>query len=922
MLFDFISTNTYNIRVRNPSIVRFLFQVLVVISTSQVNAQSHLADIENLQQEGSSLINKRAFEEAYARLKKSESLLSPEHVQLVIHNNLLMSKLFMYQQQSDSALHYGQLAYSQATEIAIDTLILESNLAIGEAFHYAAGNSYRAIYYFEEAERALSSYPYTVGIKYRTYYNLLVCNRAIGKIDNALQYGGLLEDLIDTQSGELSSTAIANCYYVIGNNYLEMYSTKALNYFLKADSIMEAKSGPSNYYQLNYYYPQMSIYYNQHKDHEKALQYLKEIELRSPQSYRTNRQNIINQAWTYLQLKDYRTADSLALASLPLAKNLTDSVFTFSTLGKIALEAGQPRGAIKWLKMAVSTLYTTRKEVILPDVDALADPYNEPDIYGYMGHCYLMLAQHEGKADWLNKAHKYLWFGLQSGLVNRPSVRHHNAQITLTRHIKSAYTWLLDYYYYQYEQCQSLVYIDTAAMLINHAKASIIKSKSRMFQSVAIPDSLKKERSRLLLEINELKRKAAHADSIFSRFARLEEIDNEISQIQNIYEESLFDPLPSIDDETLTINYLWGGDALYAVTDGKTKRFIKRTDITKTDSLTRSFYNLVSQPVFDDFQEYQKTGFALYQSLLATLLPKDLPSHLVIVPDEQLLSMPFEALPTSNNSTNFYDTDYLIRRMNISYAPYLENDQSREVVKKGKSAVSFAYNRKEETQLPNYLKNVEQESYLFNTIMDGQSYIATEASETNYKAINTKSAIQHLAMHGTASEDIPYIRFRSEADQDNDGKLYEYEIYNTHLSAELIILTACESNLGEIASSEGSISLSRAFLGAGAHSVISSLWTLNDDASVKVFELFLSNYQNPEDPPSALSEAKRSYLLKADEIVAHPYFWAGLVIQRFSIENEMEKMRENTITVLLYCMLSLGTLFIMWMIAKNVMRKL
>lgn len=829
-----------------------------------------------IQADANKWVNKRLYKEAYIALKKAESIIGKQSNVLKVNNDLLLSKLFMYQQEADSALHYGKSAYDLASKLELDTLIIESNLAIGEAIYYADGNAYSAIYYFQEAERLLSS-KYGPHLEYRTYYNLLVCNRQFGKIDVAQQYGILLEELINRQAENFSTASIANSYYVIGNNYLEMFSPKALSYFLNADSIMESEAGPANYYRLNHYYPQIAIYYNQQNNHKNALEYLNKIALLAPESYKTNSQNISNQAWTYLQLKDYQKADSLALANLSLARNLTDSVFAFKTLGKIALEAGYPHKSLDWLYNALNALYPDQDNGHLPGENELIDPYDEPDIYGYIGSSYLLLAQQDKDPHWLKEAHKYFWFGLNTGLLNRPSVRHHNAQITLSRHIKSFYSGLLDYYHHRYKQESSEAFIDTAAMLINHAKATIIKSKSRMFQSVAIPDSLKKERSLLLLEINELKRKTAHADSIFGRFAKLEDIDNEISQIQNIYEESFFDPLPSIDDETLTINYLWGGDALYAVTDGKTKRFIKRTEITKTDSLTKSFYNLISQPVFDDFQKYQKTGFALYQSLLATLLPKDLPSHLVIVPDEQLLSMPFEALPTSNKSTNFYDADYIIRHMNISYAPYLENDLSRADIKKGKSAVSFAYNRKAETKVANYLKNVEQESYLFNSVMNGQSYIATEASETNYKAINTKSAIQHIAMHGTASEDIPYIRFRSEADQDNDGKLYEYEIYNTQLSAELIILTACESNLGEIASSEGSISLSRAFLGAGAQSVISSLWTLNDEASLALLELFLKQFQKSENASAALSSAKRAYLENADEIKAHPYFWAGLV---------------------------------------------
>ncbi len=849
---------------------------LSVACTGQLLAGDQDNSVRAIQAEASTWMNKRLYKEAYTALKRAESLLGEQSDALKIRNDLLFSNLFMYQQEAEAAIQYGKSAYDLASRLDLDTLILQSNLAIGEAVYYADGDAYSAIFYFSAAEELLLT-DYSIGLKYRTFYNLLVCNRAMGKIDNALQYGALLEDLINTQSGELHDAVIANCYFVIGNNYLEIYSTKALNYFLKADSIMEAKSGPANYYQLNYYYPQMAFYYNQHKDHEKALQYLKEIDLRSPQSYQTNRQNIINQAWTYLQLKDYRTADSLALASIPLAKNFTDSVFTYKTLGKIAIEAGQPRGAMKWLKMAVSTLYTGLGEGALPDVNALVDPYNEPDIYGYIGSSYLMLARQEGNDDWLEEARKYLWFGLESALLNRPSVRHHNAQITLSRHIKPVYSWVLDYYHHQYLQESSLAYIDTAAMLINHAKATIIKSKSRLFQSYQIPDSLKVARSQVILRINELQQKAGSADSIFHYFSYLERIDNEIGKIQDIYEAPVYHELPEIDSESLSINYLWGEDALYAVTDGKEKRFIKISDMGKLDTLTQTYYSLVKQPEYENFKEFQYLGTSLFQAILAPGLPDDLPKQLVVVPDEKLLLIPFEALPVTDKGTNYFNADYLVRHMDVAYTSYLEIVQQNTSKEINKSAISFAYNYKRETHFPGYLKNVEQESAVFNSILGGSTFTGVEATESNYKAIAT-SRIQHLAMHGTASEDIPYIRFRNEKDATNDGKLYEYEIYNTQIPAELVILTACESNMGEIASSEGSISLSRAFVGAGANAVISSLWTLNDEASLNIFEPFLNQFQKSENAVTALSSAKLAYLENADELLAHPYFWAGLVI--------------------------------------------
>ncbi|MEQ8711844.1 MAG: CHAT domain-containing protein [Cyclobacteriaceae bacterium] len=851
---------------------------LSVACTGRLLAGDQDDSVRAIQAEASTWVNKRLYKEAYTALKRAESMLGEQSDALKIRNDLLLSKLFMYQQEAEAAIQYGKSAYDLASRLDLDTLILESNLAIGEAIYYADGNAYSAIYYFEEAEQALNSYPYTVEIKYRTYYNLLVCNRAMGKIDNALQYGIRLEHLIKTSNGGLGKSAIANCYYIIGRNYLEMYSPKALQYFLKADSIMESTAGKANYYRLNYYYPQVAMYYNQQKKHQIALDYLTQIQVLDKDADRTNAQNIFDQSWTYMYLKQYQKAEDKASDYLHLSNTRSDSVLAYKTLGKIALNKGQAEKACSLLKKAVLLLYPEQQtNDFIPNVDEMMDPYNEPDIYGILGSSYLALGQEKNNPHYFKKAHQYLWFALNGALFNRPIVRHHNAQVTLTRHIKEAYSSLLNYYYHHYQQSNSMAYVDTAAMLINHSKASIIKSNTQLFQSASVPDSLKVSRNSLLTRINELQRKGAAADSIFDYFFKLEKIDAQISQIQQIYEEPVFQELPRIDDESMYINYLWGEDAIHIVTDGRIKGFYRLTNLDKIDSLTQLFYSRVSKLSYNDFNSFQHQGYSLYKEILDPVLPDTLPESIVIIPDEKLLLIPFEALLMTNGGVSYFNADYLIRHMDISYSPYLKMPTTNGDFESEDVAISFAYNSQEETSLPGYLKNAEEEARSVQAAFGGSISIGKEASETNYKSVNATARIQHLAVHGTAQEEIPYLAFRNEEDFENDGQLYEYEIFNMRIPAELVILSACESNMGEIASSEGTISLSRAFLAAGTASVISSLWTLNDDAAIEIFQRFLASYRNGNIPSAALSDAKRIYLANTDEIKAHPYFWAGLI---------------------------------------------
>ena len=91
----------------------------------------------------------------------------------------------------------------------------------------------------------------------------------------------------------------------------------------------------------------------------------------------------------------------------------------------------------------------------------------------------------------------------------------------------------------------------------------------------------------------------------------------------------------------------------------------------------------------------------------------------------------------------------------------------------------------------------------------------------------------------------------------------------------MVVLSACETGLGELEASEGIISLGRAFTYAGAKSIITTLWSVNDQATS---ELMISFYQYLDQGMSkdeALRQSKLDYLDSHDERFSHPYYWAA-----------------------------------------------
>ena len=111
-----------------------------------------------------------------------------------------------------------------------------------------------------------------------------------------------------------------------------------------------------------------------------------------------------------------------------------------------------------------------------------------------------------------------------------------------------------------------------------------------------------------------------------------------------------------------------------------------------------------------------------------------------------------------------------------------------------------------------------------------------------------------------------------------DGILTAYEISQLNLSnTELVVLSACETGLGDIIGNEGIYGLQRAFKIAGVKYILMSLWSVPDEATSKLMEVFYRNYLTEKMPVhQAFDEAQK--WLRGLEGFDNPYYWAGFVL--------------------------------------------
>ena len=118
------------------------------------------------------------------------------------------------------------------------------------------------------------------------------------------------------------------------------------------------------------------------------------------------------------------------------------------------------------------------------------------------------------------------------------------------------------------------------------------------------------------------------------------------------------------------------------------------------------------------------------------------------------------------------------------------------------------------------------------------------------------------------------------ADADNDGLLTVGEVLDDNtlrLRAELVVLSACQTGLGDLKQAEGTVGLQRAFLAKGARSVLVSLWSVSDEATAVLMDGFYAHWLRDTDRPSKAEALRRAQ----DAVRARwpePRYWAAFQV--------------------------------------------
>jgi tetratricopeptide (TPR) repeat protein len=264
----------------------------------------------------------------------------------------------------------------------------------------------------------------------------------------------------------------------------------------------------------------------------------------------------------------------------------------------------------------------------------------------------------------------------------------------------------------------------------------------------------------------------------------------------------------------------------------------------------------------------------LYDLLIApvaALLPSQSRS-LTIVPYGPLHALPFHAL---------YDgSHFLIEEFQVSYLPassLLKSSAAIEVASGDQGCSTpalqqpliFGYSGH------GHLQRALAEAKTLATMLEGRCYLEKEATIARLIEEAPGSPIIHLATHGHSRLDAPNFSSVLLA----DGQFNALDAFSLDLKdCELVTLSGCETGLALSGGGDEQLGLGRAFLAAGATSLVISLWPVEDNATNELMQLFYQHLLHGESRAQALRAAQCALLHRAESVYAHyphPYYWAA-----------------------------------------------
>lgn len=802
----------------------------------------------------------------------------------------------------------------------------------------------------------------------RLYLNLANLHRKQEDFDKCIEFAKKAL-AIKLKNYEPSHPSVAKYYGLVGKGYEGKGDfEEALKYYTKSKELAEQASG-KNYPDIGGRYGELANLHVQLKNYKKALRLYKKGRRIARKRLDDTHPRIMalsaNIGRTYEQMENYDTALRFYQDDLQKQRNL-------GFMPEIYFASTQRRVARVYLKkedlsQAFSTIQDALKRINPEGNTSQEGVSNQALLYTIEDRLELLriletkikiqeaIFKKSQQVEDLQQAFQTSELSIQLIESIRKGYQSDGARAFLNSRTSEVFEQAVEQAFELYQLTKDSKYLSKAFEISEKSKASILwqsLNERHAFENSNIPapsmDSINmlyakisnleeelsrekdvKKKKRLQNESFDLKRhyeqKIAGLEKYNPHYYALKYAPNKINT------EAVLDHLPN--HQTTLLEYFQTEDHLFIfVLSKKGIRGFKQTlDFDLPDKVMSLRNEAIQNTVLDQskVQEYM-TGLHDLHDLLIAPIHSELEEieKLIIIPHGALHYLSFETLAPKASNTTFRNLDYLLKRYDIQYtwsAALWSKDDRRSyhptqqyagfapgfLDKKLLASTEFTLTsfRNEPTALPHSIVEVENAQAFFS----GTSYTLDAATESQFLNTAPESRIIHLATHGQVNNRFPMesgLLFAQKGDSLEDGFLNATEIYNLKLSADLMVMSACNSGYGRLARGEGVMSLGRAFMYAGCKSVIMSLWPANDESSSFIIRNFYQYSADGLSKDRALKAAKLDYLQQADPLTAHPYFWANLVAV-----GDMSPLKQQTNNWLwygLFLLLGLVVIFGFW----------
>ncbi|MBS1566554.1 MAG: CHAT domain-containing protein [Bacteroidetes bacterium] len=374
--------------------------------------------------------------------------------------------------------------------------------------------------------------------------------------------------------------------------------------------------------------------------------------------------------------------------------------------------------------------------------------------------------------------------------------------------------------------------------------------------------------------------------NLLSAHQELDSLEQQIKKHNPLYYQGFLDSsYSSIDevrhsllaDHSSLLEIFYGDSAVYTLLTTAGNTWLDRIDKTAYDNAVQAYlahlgsYSLLNR----DFDGYTRVAYTLFRLLFnGHPLP---PGRMIVSPDGR--PFPLEALITRPDNNAAGDTpSWMLYDYSISYtysARYLQNNFADNMPAPtgdflGVAPVQYPGTRL--TPLEGSDASLQQIGRYFG---NGMNLVTAQATREKFRTAFSGYRFIQLYTHSSDSSDKkePVIYFA-------DSALYLSELIpESRPAARLIVLSACETGLGRFYSGEGVFSFNRGFAAMGIPSSVSNLWSVDNNSTYRITELFYKYLSDGQPVDIALRNAKLEFIRSSEGRDRQlPYFWAASIV--------------------------------------------